>query len=64
MKWYIDGILVHVKNSGSEIPLSDWPNKKMCLVINNGWMSAVAEEDTIYPNSLIIDYIKIFQKDD
>lgn len=64
MKWYIDGVLVHVKNSGSEIPLSDWPNKKMCLVINNGLMSAVSEEDTIFPNSLIIDYIKIFQKDD
>ena len=64
MKWYIDGALVHVKNSGSEIPLSDWPNKKMCLVINNGLMSAVAEEDTIFRNSLIIDYIKIFQKDD
>ena len=63
MRWYIDGALVHEKNSGFEIPLSDWPNKKMCLVINNGLMSAVAEEDTIFPNSLIIDYIKIFQKD-
>ena len=63
MRWYIDGALVHEKNSGFEIPLSDWPNKKMCSVINNGLMSAVAEEDTIFPNSLIIDYIKIFQKD-
>ena len=57
MRWYIDGALVHEKNSGFEIPLSDWPNKKMCLVINNGLMRAVAEEDTIFPNSLIIDYI-------
>tara|TARA_B100000614_G_scaffold252519_1_gene265299 strand:- start:180 stop:1115 length:936 start_codon:yes stop_codon:yes gene_type:complete len=63
MKWFIDGQLVHTKTRGIEVPNSDWPKKTMCLVMNNGLLRVVDEGNTIFPNSLIIDYIKVYQKD-
>ena len=63
MKWYIDGQLVHTKTRGAEVPNLDWPNKTMCMVINNGLMRVVDEGNTTFPNSLIIDYLRIYQKD-
>lgn len=62
MKWYIDGELVHTKNKGSDIPNEDWPNKSMCIVMNNGLMRVVDEGNTIFPNSLIIDYLRVYEK--
>tara|TARA_B100001057_G_C22863295_1_gene955489 strand:- start:4091 stop:4993 length:903 start_codon:yes stop_codon:yes gene_type:complete len=62
MKWYIDGVLVHTKNKGSDIPNEDWPNKSMCIVMNNGLMRVVDEGNTIFPNSLIIDYLRVYEK--
>jgi beta-glucanase (GH16 family) len=62
MKWYIDGVLVHTKNNGSDIPNEDWPNKSMCIVMNNGLMRVVDEGNTIFPNSLIIDYLRVYEK--
>ena len=63
MKWYIDGQLVHTKTKGNEVPNLDWPNKTMCMVMNNGLMRVVDEGNTTFPNSLIIDYLRIYQKD-
>lgn len=64
MKWYIDDDLVHVKNIDIEIPSNDWPDKPMCLVINNGLLNVVAEGNTNFPNYLILDYIRIFEEAD
>ena len=62
MSWYIDGEEVHTKTKGKEVPSNDWPNKIMCLVINNGLLNAVSEGDTVFPNSLIIDSLKLYQE--
>ena len=61
MKWYIDQNLVHTKTNGIEIPSMDWPDKPMCLVINNGLLNVVDEGNTIFPNTLLLDYIRIFE---
>ena len=63
LKWYIDGQLVHTKTKGAEVPSLDWPNKTMCMVMNNGLMRVVEEGNTTFPNSLIVDYLRIYQKD-
>ena len=62
MKWYIDGVLVHTKTKGVEVPQDDWPDQPMCMVINNGLMSVVEEGNTTFPNHLILDYFKLYEK--
>ena len=62
MNRYIDGVLVHTKNNGSDRLNEDWPNKSMCIVMNNGLMRVVDEGNTIFPNSLIIDYLRVYEK--
>ena len=61
MSWYIDDQLIHTKTIGVEVPSADWPNKPMCLVINNGLMRVVSDENTTFPNALILDYLKIYE---
>jgi beta-glucanase (GH16 family) len=61
MSWYIDDQLVHTKTNGVEVPSSDWPDKPMCLVINNGLMRVVGDDNTTFPNALVLDYIKIYE---
>ena len=61
MNWYIDQNLVHTKTNGVEIPSDDWPDKPMCLVINNGLLNVVDEGNTIFPNTLLLDYVRIFE---
>jgi beta-glucanase (GH16 family) len=61
MEWYIDQALVHTKTKGIEIPSDHWPDKPMCLVINNGLLNVVEEGNTIFPNQLVLDYIRIFE---
>ena len=61
MKWYIDQNLVHTKTNGIEIPSIDWPDKPMFLVINNGLLNVVDEGNTIFPNTLLLDYIRLFE---
>ena len=61
MSWYIDDQLIHTKTKGVEVPSADWPNKPMCLVINNGLMRAVSDENTTFPNALVLDYLKIYE---
>ena len=55
-------IIFHTKNKGIEVPSEDWPNKTMCIVMNNGLMRVVEEGNTIFPNSLIIDYLRVYEK--
>ena len=62
MKWYIDGELVHTKTKGIEVPETDWPDQPMCMVINNGLLSVVNEGNTAFPNHLILDYFKVYEK--
>lgn len=62
MNWFIDGEKVHTKTKGIDIPAQDWPNKRMCLVINNGLLNVVEEGNTTFPNSLILDYLEIYQQ--
>jgi len=62
MTWFIDGQEVHSKTKGVEIPAENWPNKTMCLVINNGLLNVVDEGNTVFPNSLILDYLKVYQQ--
>ena len=61
MTWFIDGEKVHTKTKGVEIPTQDWPNKTMCLVINNGLLNVVDEGNTVFPNTLILDYLEVYQ---
>ena len=61
MSWYIDDQLIHTKTKGVEVPSADWPNKPMCLVINNGLMRVVSDENTTFPNALVLDYLKIYE---
>lgn len=61
MNWYIDQDLVHTKTNGVEVPSDDWPDKPMCLVINNGLLNVVDEGNTIFPNTLLLDYVRIFE---
>lgn len=61
MVWSIDGKEVHTKRKEIDIPASDWPNKSMCLIINNGLLSVVEEGTTTFPNALILDYLKVYQ---
>jgi hypothetical protein len=61
MSWYIDDQLVHTKTNGVEVQSSDWPDKPMCLVINNGLMRVVGDENTTFPNALVLDYLKIYE---
>lgn len=61
MTWYIDGQVVHTKLKEIDIPSSDWPNKAMCLIINNGLLRVVDEGNTTFPNALILDYLEIFE---
>jgi hypothetical protein len=46
------------------IQLIDWPNKTMCLVINNGLLNVVEEGNTVFPNALILDYLKVYEQKD
>ena len=61
MSWYIDDQLVHTKTKGVEVSSADWPDKPMCLVINNGLMRVVSDENTTFPNALVLDYLKIYE---
>ena len=55
-------MLVHTKTKGVEVPETDWPDQPMCMVINNGLMRVVEEGNTAFPNYLILDYFKVYEK--
>lgn len=61
MRWFIDGKEVHSKTKGNEVPTPDWPNKTMCLVINNGLLEVVPEGNTTFPNALVLDFLEVYE---
>jgi beta-glucanase (GH16 family) len=76
MIWSIDDVEVHRKTKDIDnaypdaadnatenglVPYDYWPDLPMALVINNGLMSVVEEGETIFPNSLVIDYLELYQ---
>lgn len=58
-KWYIDGSVVRTLTNTIG---TNWPNENMYLVINNSTQTSAPDVTTTYPNSLVIDYIRIYQK--
>jgi beta-glucanase (GH16 family) len=76
MIWSIDDVEVHRKTKDINnaypdsadnakenglVPYDYWPDLPMALVINNGLMSVVEEGETLFPNSLVIDYLELYQ---
>eukprot|EP00931_Biecheleriopsis_adriatica_P035136 TRINITY_DN20237_c0_g1_i1.p1 TRINITY_DN20237_c0_g1~~TRINITY_DN20237_c0_g1_i1.p1 ORF type:complete len:578 (-),score=55.32 TRINITY_DN20237_c0_g1_i1:126-1859(-) len=57
-KWSIDGKLVHTLLRDATM---QWPDEDMYLVLNNGAKTSSADEDTSWPNFLVIDYVRIYQ---
>ncbi|WP_310379327.1 family 16 glycosylhydrolase, partial [Flavobacterium sp.] len=57
-KWYIDGVLVHTLLASST---TNWPNENMYLILNNETRTSSPDATTSWPNSLVIDYIQIYQ---
>lgn len=62
MNWFINGEEVHTKTKGVQVKDEDWPNQPMCFVINNGLMTVVEEGNTVFPNSLVLDYLEVYQE--
>tara|TARA_R110002049_G_scaffold45604_2_gene132914 strand:+ start:17759 stop:17950 length:192 start_codon:yes stop_codon:yes gene_type:complete len=62
MKWFIDDKLMHTKTKGIDMPTTDWPDKQICLIINNGLLTVIDEGDTVFPSVLILDYLKVYQE--
>ncbi|MDG1806106.1 glycoside hydrolase family 16 protein [Flavicella sp.] len=62
MNWFIDGEKVHTKTKGKDIAKEDWPDKQMCLVINNGLLEVVPEGNTQFPNALVLDFLELYEE--
>jgi beta-glucanase (GH16 family) len=60
MVWSIDGDVVHTLER-SLIP-DYWPDEAFALVINNGVQTNAKDEDTTWPNYLILDYIAVYEE--
>jgi len=60
MIWSIDGAIVHTLEKGSQVTEGDWPDEQMYVVMNNGVLTVVPDENTTWPNHLIIDYISLY----
>jgi beta-glucanase (GH16 family) len=58
-KWYVDSVLVRTLEASS---VSKWPNENMYLILNNGQKTDSPDATTVWPNSLVVDYIKVYQK--
>lgn len=58
-KWYVDSVLVRTLYASS---VSKWPNENMYLILNNGQKADSPDATTVWPNALVVDYIKVYQK--
>lgn len=60
-KWYLDGneIRTLYPNSPNVV---EWPNEEMFLILNNGQRTESEDHNTIWPNYVEIDYVRIYQK--
>ena len=59
-RWTIDGEIVRTLNNNG---INPWPDEDMYLVLNNAVRESSPNLTTTYPNYLIIDYVKIYEKD-
>ena len=60
MIWSIDGTVVNTLEKGSQVVEADWPDELMYVVMNNGVLTVVPDENTTWPNHLIIDCISLY----
>jgi beta-glucanase (GH16 family) len=63
-RWFLDGEQVHsveAASLGSSQHL--WPDEEMYIVLNNGQKTSSPDEDTVWPNRLEVDFIRLFQKE-
>lgn len=58
-KWYIDGHVVRTLNASS---VPNWPNENMYLILNNGERTSSPDTSTTWPNTVEVDYVRIYQK--
>ena len=42
---------------------SSWPDEEMYIVLNNGQKSDSPDDDTVWPNYLRIDFIRLYQQE-
>jgi beta-glucanase (GH16 family) len=61
MIWSIDGNVKNILTKGVEVSAANWPKQDMYVVMNNGVLSVVPDENTNWPNYLIIDYIELHE---
>lgn len=57
--WLINGELVHTLDA-SEVIL--YPDEEMYIVMNNGTRTRSPDENTVWPNYLEIDYVRVYQR--
>jgi beta-glucanase (GH16 family) len=58
-KWYIDSVLVRTLDAST---VMNWPDENMYFILNNGSKSDSPDTFTEWPNYLVVDYIKLYQK--
>ena len=58
-QWYIDGKLVRNLTNNDMI---NWPNEDMYIVLNNGQKTTSSDNNTQWPNYLIVDNVALYQK--
>lgn len=61
-KWYVDGVEVHHLDNTFGTGANGWPDEEMYIVMNNGVKSDSPDTNTVWPNNLAIDYVKLYQK--
>jgi beta-glucanase (GH16 family) len=64
MVWTVDGSEVGrlVPGTGpNDVPAAAWPDEEFCLVMNNAVMASPPDQNTTWPNYLIIDYVALYQ---
>jgi beta-glucanase (GH16 family) len=61
MIWSIDGIVVHTIEKGVQVDEIDWPKEYFYIVMNNGVLASVSDENTNWPNHLMIESIALYE---
>ena len=60
MVWSIDNKVVRTLEKSS-LP-NFWPDEDLCFVLNNSVATEPADENTAWPNYLVIDYITVYEE--
>ena len=60
----MDGEMVHQLEVSALVDrASSWPDEEMYIVLNNGQKSDSPDDDTVWPNYLRIDFIRLYQQE-